>query len=37
MIAAKITEHTGCSVSDTDVTTAGRRGSEMAIRSQPAA
>ena len=35
MIQAKITEQTGWSVSETDVTTAGRRGSEMAISSQP--
>ena len=33
--AAKTTEQTGCSVSETDVTTAGSRGSEIVIRSQP--
>src|SRR5207247_422237 len=33
--AAKTTEHTGCSVSRIEVTTAGRRGSEIEISSQP--
>ena len=33
--AAKSTAQTGCSVSETDVTTAGSRGSEIVISSQP--
>ena len=35
MSAANTTEQTGWSVSETEVTTAGSRGSEIAIRSQP--